>query len=203
MSKPKRELSVLERIPKTVASEAKDFQKKKGIPTFYEALESLILADKKWKKVETERKEKIQKDTRKECDGRIKNAVESLVNQVTELKNNSVQKDSEIAKLKWQMKANVDKISSLEAQIIEKDSENTQKDSEIAKLKAEREKASPEIMKEHSEMKERIQSLESQLNEALKGKTESPSFYDDDDDWLPEYWPFANMEEYRTWFESE
>jgi predicted RNase H-like nuclease (RuvC/YqgF family) len=170
MSKPKRESSVLERIPNTVASEVKDFQKKRGIGTFYEALKFVILADKKWKKVETERKEKIQNDTRKECDGRLKKAVESYVNQVTELKNNIVQKNSEIGKLKWQLNANVanvDKISRLEAQIIEKDSEITQKDSEIVKLKAEIEKGpSPEIMKEHNEMKETIQSLESKLNEA-------------------------------------
>jgi hypothetical protein len=171
MSKPKREPSVLKRIPKTVASEAKDFQKKKGIATFYEALKFVILADKKWKKVETERKEKIQNDTRKECEDRHRHIDESHVKQIAKLEidlkaSNSkvIEKDSENGKLKWQVKANAD---IARAEIVQKDAEITQKESEIVKLKAEIEKGpSSEIMKEHSEMKERIQSLESQLNEA-------------------------------------
>lgn len=177
MSKPKRESSVLERIPKTVASEVKDFQKKKGIATFYEALEFVILADKKWKKAETERKEKIQNDTRKECEDRHRHIDESHVKQIAKLEidlkaSNSkiealnskvIEKDSENGKLKWQLKANAD---IARAEIVQKDAEITQKESEIAKLNAEIEKGpSPQIMKEYSEMKERIQSLESQLNE--------------------------------------
>ena len=178
MSKPKREPSVLKRIPKTVASEAKDFQKKKGTATFYEALKFVILADKKWKKVETERKEKIQNDTRKECEDRHRHIDESHVKQIAKLEidlkaSNSkvIEKDSENGKLKWQVKANAD---IARAEIVQKDAEITQKESEIVKLKAEIVKLkaeiekgpSSEIMKEHSEMKERIQSLESQLNEA-------------------------------------
>ena len=180
------------RLTQAFVSEVQEFQTKKGIKTFEEAMRLRILADRPWKEVETERKEKIEQKIRKEHDGRVKNAVESYVKRVIELQNNIEASNSEIGKLKWQLKANAD---IARAEIV-------QKDAEIAKLKAEREKGpSPEIMKEHSEMKETIQSLESKLNEALKSKTESPSFYDDD--WLPEYWPFANMEEYKTWFESE
>jgi hypothetical protein len=177
MSKPKRESSVLERIPKTVASEVKDFKKKKGIATFYEALKFVILADKKWKKAETERKEKIQNDTRKECEDRHRHIDESHVKQIAKLEidlkaSNSkiealnskvIEKDSENGKLKWQLKANAD---IARAEIVQKDAEITQKESEIAKLNAEIEKGpSSNIMKENSEMKETIQSLESQLNE--------------------------------------
>lgn len=160
MSKPKRERSVLERIPKTVASEVKDFQKKKGIATFYEALKFVILADKKWKEAETERKEKIEQKIRKECDGRVKDAVASFVKQVTELQNDIEALKSQNGKLKWQLKANAD---IARAEIVQKDAEITEKNSEIAKLNAEIEKGpSSEII---SEMKETIQSLESQLNE--------------------------------------
>jgi predicted RNase H-like nuclease (RuvC/YqgF family) len=186
------------RLSKAFVSEVQEFQTKKGIKRFEEAMRLRILADRPWKEVETERKEKIEQKIRKEYDGRVKNAVESYVKRVTELQNNIEASNSENEKLKWRLKAIVDKIPCLESEIIQKDSEIIQKDSEIAKLKAEIEKGpSPEIMKEHSEMKERIQSLESNLNEARKGKTESPSFYDDD--WLPEYWPFANVEEYTRW----
>jgi predicted RNase H-like nuclease (RuvC/YqgF family) len=196
MPNPKGEPKTQQRLSKAFVSEVQEFQTKKGIKNFEEAMKLRILADRPWKEVETERKEKIEQKIRKEHDGRIKNAVESYVKRVTELQNTIEASNSENEKLKWRLKAIVDKIPCLESEII-------QKDSEIAELKAEIEKGpSPEIMKEHSEMKERIQSLESNLNEARKGKTESPSFYDDDD-WLPEYWPFANMEEYKTWFESE
>jgi len=192
MPRPKGEQKTQVRLTQAFVSEVQEFQTKKGIKTFEEAMRLRILADRPWKEVETERKEKIEQKIRKEHDGRVKNAVESYVKRVIELQNNIEASNSEIGKLKWQLKANAD---IARAEIV-------QKDAEIAKLKAEREKGpSPEIMKEHSEMKETIQSLESKLNEALKSKTESPSFYDDD--WLPEYWPFANMEEYKTWFESE
>jgi DNA repair exonuclease SbcCD nuclease subunit len=205
VGRPKGKPTHLVKVPEDMWAEVEDYRKKKQLDTWPEAVPLYYSTKDSYKAPLVIRTEKIEQRIRKECNGRVKDAVASFVKQVTELQNDIEALKSQNGKLKWQLNANVanvDKISRLEAQIIEKDSENTQKDSEIAKLKAEIEKGpSPEIMKEYSEMKERIQSLESNLNEARKGKTESPSFYDDD--WLPEYWPFANMEEYKTWFESE
>jgi predicted RNase H-like nuclease (RuvC/YqgF family) len=212
MPKPKGEPTTLARISKRLVSEVQEFKAKKGgFENFEKAMILHILANVSWKEALVEREEKIEQrfkdryvDLKKDYDD-LKNTVEPNIKRNTALENDNkalkskiIEKDSEIGKLK----AVGDKISRLESEDTQKESENAKLKVEIVKLKAEREKGpSPEIMKEHSEMKERIQSLELKLNEALKGKTESPSFYDDD--WLPEYWPFANMEEYKTWFESE
>jgi predicted RNase H-like nuclease (RuvC/YqgF family) len=204
MPRPKGEPTTQVRLTQAFVSEVQEFQAKTGIKTVEEAIK--LYSDKDWKRALVQREGLLKQKSDKECDVRVRDAVASFVKQVTVLENDMKALNSkiealnsEIGKLKWQLKANAD---IARAEIVQKDAELTEKDSEIAKLKAEREKGpSSEIMKEHSEMKETIQSLELKLNEALKGKTESPSLYDDD--WLPEYWPFANMEEYRTWFESE
>ena len=212
MPRPKGEPTTQVRLTQAFVSEVQEFQAKKGgFENFEKAMILHVLANVSWKEALVEREEKIEQrfkdryvDLKKDYDD-LKNTVEPDIKRNTALENDNkalkskiIEKDSEIGKLK----AVGDKIPRLESENTQKESENAKLKAEIVKLKAEREKGpSPEIMKEHSEMKERIQSLELKLNEALKGKTESPSLYDDD--WLPEHWPFANMEEYRTWFESE
>jgi SMC interacting uncharacterized protein involved in chromosome segregation len=152
------------RLTQAFVSEVQEFQAKKGIKTLQEAIR--LYSDEDWKRALVQREGLLKQKSDKECDRRVESYVKrntKLENDIEALNSKVIEKDSENGKLKWQLKANAD---IARAEIVQKESEITQKESEIAKLKAEIEKGpSSNIMKENSEMKERIQSLESQLNE--------------------------------------
>jgi SMC interacting uncharacterized protein involved in chromosome segregation len=164
MPRPKGEPTTQVRLTQAFVSEVQEFQAKKGIKTLQEAIR--LYSDEDWKRALVQREGLLKQKSDKECDRRVESYVKrntKLENDIEALNSKVIEKDSENGKLKWQLKANAD---IARAEIVQKDSEITQKESEIAKLKAEIEKGpSSNIMKENSEMKERIQSLESQLNE--------------------------------------
>ncbi|MCJ7805892.1 hypothetical protein MUP46_04605 [Patescibacteria group bacterium] len=173
------------KVPEDMWAEVEEYREKKQLDTWPEAMPLYYSTKDSYKAPLVVRTEKIERKFRTEYERQRNILIESHVEQRTTLENDMkalnskvIEKDSEIGKLKWQLKANAD---IARAEIVQKDAEITEKNSEIAKLKAEIEKGpSPEIMKEHSEMKETIQCLELKLNEARKGKTESPSLYDDE-----------------------
>jgi SMC interacting uncharacterized protein involved in chromosome segregation len=164
MPRPKGEPTTQVRLTQAFVSEVQEFQAKKGIKTLQEAIR--LYSDEDWKRALVQREGLLKQKSDKECDRRVESYVKrntKLENDIEALNSKVIEKDSENGKLKWQLKANAD---IARAEIVQKESEITQKESEIAKLKAEIEKGpSSNIMKENSEMKERIQSLESQLNE--------------------------------------
>jgi uncharacterized coiled-coil protein SlyX len=171
MPRPKGEPTTQVRLTQAFVSEVQEFQAKKGIKTLQEAIR--LYSDEDWKRALVQREGLLKQKSDKECDRRVESYVKrntKLENDIETLNSKVIEKDSENGKLKWQLKANADiaraEIVQKDSEITQKESEITQKESEIAKLKAEIEKGpSSNIMKENSEMKERIQSLESQLNE--------------------------------------
>jgi uncharacterized protein (DUF3084 family) len=170
--KPKTHL----RVPQDFLSEVKRFQKKKGIPTQFEAMKLYLSANKDWKKALIKREAQIEEKFKREYDERLQKATEQNVRKIRDLENekNIIEKENR------DLKQKVKRIPTLELEI---ETLKAQATSEIEKLKKEIERLSSdermiELKNEIIILKEEKAVLNEKVNEFERMEEEIKNAYE-------------------------